>query len=69
MIVLGGEIKTMRGYICYGMTEMLTSSEMRVDAHVARGSTQTLPFTIGDVLFGLWVTILFCHTKIDDMDN
>lgn len=50
-------------------TILLTSSEMRVDAHVSCGSTQTLSFTIGNVLLRLRVAILLCHTKIDDMNN
>jgi hypothetical protein len=46
-----------------------TSPKMGVDAHIPSGSTETLPFTIRDVLFGLGITVLLGHTKINDMHD
>jgi hypothetical protein len=42
---------------------------MSVDTHVPGGPAQALPFTIRDMLLGLWVPILLSHAKIYDMDN
>jgi hypothetical protein len=38
---------------------------MGVDAHVPSRPAQTLSFAIGDVLSGLWVTVLLGHPEID----
>ena len=38
---------------------------MGVDAHVPSGPAQTLSLAIGDVLSGLWVTVLLSHPEID----
>nr|POF16451.1 hypothetical protein CFP56_23969 [Quercus suber] len=42
---------------------------MRVDAHVAGGAGQALAFAVGDMLFGLGITVLFRHAKVDDVDD
>lgn len=46
-----------------------TSTQMGVDAHVPRSTTQALSFAIGYMLFGFRVAILLGHTEIDHMDN
>lgn len=38
---------------------------MSVDAHVPRRSTKTLPFSVRDMLFGLGVAVLLCHSEIN----
>jgi hypothetical protein len=42
---------------------------MGVYAHVSRSPTQTLAFTIRDVLLRLWITVLLGHTKVDNVYN
>lgn len=42
---------------------------MSVYAHVTRGPAQALTFSIRDMLLRLWITILFGHTEIDDMND
>ena len=42
---------------------------MRVDTHVTCGATERLAFSIRNVLLGLGIPVLLCHTKIDDMDD
>jgi hypothetical protein len=42
---------------------------MRIDTHVARGATQALSLAVRDVLFGLWVPVLFGHAEIDHMHH
>lgn len=42
---------------------------MRVDAHVSRSATETLAFPVGNVLLGLWISVLLGHTKIDNVDH
>src|SRR5882762_7226145 len=42
---------------------------MSVDTHVSSRSTQTLSFSIWNVLFRLGITILLRHTEIDNVDN
>ena len=39
---------------------------MGVDAHVTSSSTQTFPFSIGDVLASPRIPVLLGHTKVDD---
>ena len=46
-----------------------TSSQVSVDAHVSRRSTQTLAFAVRYVLLRLGVTILLGHSKVHDVDN
>jgi len=43
--------------------------EMCVDAHVPSGTGERLAFPVRNVLFGLGIPVLFCHTKIDDMND
>lgn len=45
--------------------KQLTSTQMRVYAHVSRGTTQTLALAVGNVLLRLGIPILLGHTKID----
>ena len=40
---------------------------MGVYAHVSCSPTQTLAFAIRDVLLRLWIPVLLCHTKVDNM--
>lgn len=42
---------------------------MSIDTHVTCCTRQRLAFTVWDMLFGLGVSILLCHAKIDDMDD
>lgn len=42
---------------------------MRVYTHISCGATQALSFSIRDVLPGLRISVLFRHTKVDDMDK
>ena len=42
---------------------------MSVDAHVPSRPAQTLPFPVRDVLLRLRVSILLCHTEVDDVDE
>ena len=42
---------------------------MSVYAHVPRSSAQALPFPVRDVLLGLGISILLCHTEVDDVDH
>ena len=42
---------------------------MGVDAHVARGAAERLPFAVGDVLLRLGVAVLLRHAKVDDVDD
>lgn len=51
------------------MTRRHTSAKVRVDAHVPCSAAQALALSVGDVLFGLWVTVLLGHTEIDDVDD
>lgn len=48
---------------------LLTSSQMRIDAHVPGCSTQTFSFSVRDVLLGPRVSILFCHSEVDHVDR
>jgi hypothetical protein len=42
---------------------------MGVDTHVTSGTGERLAFPVGNVLLGLRVTVLLCHTKVDDVDD
>lgn len=42
---------------------------MRIDTHVSRRSTQALSLTIGNVLFGLGISVLLGHAEIYDMNH
>lgn len=42
---------------------------MRVDAHVPCGAAEALALAVGDVLFRLWITVLFRHAEVNDMDK
>lgn len=42
---------------------------MRVDGHVACGSTEGFSFSVGDVDFCFGVSVLFCHAKVDNVDE
>ena len=42
---------------------------MSVDAHVSSCAGQCFSFTVGDVLFGLGVSVLLGHAKIHDVDD
>ena len=42
---------------------------MRVDAHVACRSRQTLVLPVGNVLVGLRVNVLLGQAKVDDVDG
>ena len=42
---------------------------MRVDGHVSCRSTERFSLSIGDVDFCFWVSVLFCHAEIDDVDQ
>lgn len=42
---------------------------MGIDRHVSCCSAQTLSLSVWDMLLGLWVSILFGHSEIDDMDD
>ena len=42
---------------------------MCVYTHVACRPTQTLPFTVRNVLSGLGIAVLLRHAKIDDVDE
>ena len=44
-----------------------TSSQVSVNAHVSRSSTQALAFPVRDVLLCLWITVLLGHPKIHDV--
>jgi len=46
-----------------------TASQVSVDAHIASGATQTLLFSIGDMLLGFRISVLLCHAKVNDMDD
>lgn len=47
----------------------LFATEMRVDTHVTGGTRQRLAFSVGNVLLRLGITVLLCHTKVDDVDD
>ena len=47
----------------------LFSTKMGVDAHVTRCARQRLAFPVRNVLLRLWITVLFGHAKIDDVDD
>jgi hypothetical protein len=51
------------------VSSRLLSSQVGVDAHVSRGSRQRLALAIGNVLFGLWVSVLLRHAEINYMDD
>ena len=42
---------------------------MGIDRHVSCCYAQTLSLSVWDMLLGLWVSILFGHSEIDDMDD
>jgi hypothetical protein len=42
---------------------------MGIDAHITGGSAQALPLPVGNVLLGLWITILLGHAKVDDVNR
>lgn len=47
----------------------LLASQMGVDTHVTSGTRKRFTFPVGNVLLRLGVTVLFGHTKIDNVDN
>lgn len=42
---------------------------MGVDTHVTCCTGQRFPFTIGNVLLGLGISVLFRHAKVDDVNH
>ena len=42
---------------------------MGVDAHVSGCSTKTLSFSVRDMLFCLWISVLLGHSKVHDVDD
>lgn len=48
---------------------LLTFPQVRVDAHVSGGSSQTLVFSVRDVFFGLRVDVFFRQAKVDDVNG
>lgn len=42
---------------------------MGIDAHVASSSAKRFALTIRYMLFGFRVSVLLCHTKVNDMDQ
>jgi len=47
--------------------EVSTSPQMSVNTHVTRCAAETLPFTVGDMLLCLGISILLRHAKIDNV--
>jgi hypothetical protein len=46
-----------------------TSAKMCVNAHISCSAAKTFAFPVWYVLLGFRISILFGHTKIDNMDN
>ena len=47
----------------------LLASKMSIDTHVTSCTRQGLALPVGNVLLGLGIAILLCHTEIDDVDH
>jgi hypothetical protein len=47
----------------------LFSTQMGIYTHVTSSSGQRLAFSIGNVLFSLWIAVLLRHAKINNVDN
>ena len=47
----------------------LFAPEVGVDAHVTSRPGQGFSFPVGNVLFGLWVSVLLGHAEIDHVDD
>jgi hypothetical protein len=46
----------------------LFSSEMGIDTHVSGSPRKALFFSVGYMLFCFWVSVLFGHSKINNVD-
>lgn len=42
---------------------------MGIDTHVSGSTGQRLAFAIRDMLLGLRIAVLLCHTEVDDVDH
>lgn len=42
---------------------------MCIDTHISCCTRETLSLSIRNMLLRLWITVLFCHTKIDQVDH
>lgn len=42
---------------------------MSIDGHVAGSAGQRLPFSVGNMLLGLGIAVLFGHSKINDVND
>ena len=47
----------------------LFASKMGIDTHVSSRARERLPFSVGNVLLSLGITVLLCHTKVDNVDD
>lgn len=52
-----------------GAMKTLTFPQMCVDAHVSGSSSQTLVFSVWDMLLCLGVYVLFCKAKVYDVNG
>lgn len=55
--------------VAYLRSAILTSAQMGVNTHIACRPTQALSFTIGYMLLGFRVTILFGHPEVDHVNG